>query len=75
MQLQPHFLFNTLHTISAFMQEGEIEAADRMISRLSDLLRLALESAGAQEVPLRQEMDFLRDIWRSSRSAFRTSCA
>ena len=60
MQLQPHFLFNTLHTISAFMQEGEIEAADRMISRLSDLLRLALESAGAQEVPLRQEMDFLR---------------
>ena len=60
MQLQPHFLFNTLHTISAFMQEGEIEAADRMISRLSDLLRLALESAGAQEVPLRQEMDFLQ---------------
>jgi sensor histidine kinase YesM len=60
MQLQPHFLFNTLHTISAFMQEGQIEDADRMISRLSDLLRLALESGGVQEVPLRQEMDFLR---------------
>jgi len=60
MQLQPHFLFNTLHTISAFMQEGEIEDADRMISRLSDLLRLALDGGGAHEVPLRQEMDFLK---------------
>jgi two-component system LytT family sensor kinase len=60
MQLQPHFLFNTLHTISAFMQEGEIDAADRMISRLSDLLRLALDSVHTQEVPLRQEVEFLQ---------------
>jgi two-component system, LytTR family, sensor kinase len=59
-QLQPHFLFNTLHTISAFMQEGEIESADRMITRLSDLLRLSLDSVHAQEVPLRQEIEFLQ---------------
>src|SRR5256886_9309459 len=58
MQLNPHFLFNTLHAISSLMQK-EVEAADQMITRLSDLLRYALESTDAQEVPLRQELDFL----------------
>jgi two-component system, LytTR family, sensor kinase len=59
MQLNPHFLFNTLHAISALMHK-DVEIADRMITRLSDLLRYALESTDAQEVPLRQELDFLR---------------
>lgn len=59
MQLNPHFLFNTLHAISSLMHQN-VEAADRMIVRLSDLLRYALESTDAQEVPLRQELDFLR---------------
>jgi LytS/YehU family sensor histidine kinase len=58
MQLQPHFLFNTLHAISALVHK-DVEAADRMLARLSDLLRLALESAGVQEVPLKQELEFL----------------
>ncbi len=58
MQLHPHFLFNTLHAISALMHR-DVEAADRMIARLSDLLRLTLENVGAQEVPLKQEMEFL----------------
>src|SRR5262249_52260530 len=58
MQLHPHFLFNTLHAISALMHR-DVEAADRMITRLNDLLRLTIESAGVQEVPLRQEMAFL----------------
>jgi len=59
MQLNPHFLFNTLHAISALMHK-DVEAADRMIARLSELLRYALESTEAQEVSLRQELDFLR---------------
>jgi sensor histidine kinase YesM len=59
MQLNPHFLFNTLHAISALMHK-DVNAADRMISRLSDLLRRALDSSEAQKVPLRQEIDFLR---------------
>jgi signal transduction histidine kinase len=58
MQLQPHFLFNTLHSISALMHR-DVEAADRMLTRLSDLLRLTLDSAGTPEVPLRQELAFL----------------
>ena len=59
MQLNPHFLFNTLHAISSLMHK-DVEAADRMITRLSDLLRYALEHTDAREVPLRQELDFLR---------------
>ncbi len=56
-QLQPHFLFNTLHAISTLMHR-DVDAAERMISLLGDLLRLTLEHAGRQEVPLRQELDF-----------------
>jgi two-component system LytT family sensor kinase len=58
MQLNPHFLFNTLHAISALMHK-DVEAADRMIARLSDLLRYALESTDEQEVTLGQEIQFL----------------
>jgi signal transduction histidine kinase len=58
MQLQPHFLFNTLHAISTLMHR-DAEAADRMISKLSELLRLSLEIKGPQEVPLRRELALL----------------
>lgn len=58
-QLNPHFLFNTLHAISALMHK-DVEAADRMLARLSDLLRHALESTDEQEVSLDQELNFLR---------------
>lgn len=59
MQLHPHFLFNTLHSISALLSR-DTEAARRMITRLGDFLRLTLENSGAQEVTLKQEMEFLR---------------
>ena len=57
-QLHPHFLFNTLHTISALMHR-DTEAADAMLARLSDLLRLTLERLGVQEIPLKDELEFL----------------
>ena len=58
MQLNPHFLFNSLHSISALMHQ-DAEAADRMMARLSDLLRAALEGSDTQEVSLREELEFL----------------
>jgi signal transduction histidine kinase len=58
MQLHPHFLFNTLNSISALIHQ-DVELADRMVARLGDLLRLALQHFGAEEVPLRQELEFV----------------
>ena len=58
MQLHPHFLFNTLHSISALLTQ-DTEAARRMITRLGDFLRLTLENSGSEEVTLQQEMEFL----------------
>lgn len=58
MQLHPHFLFNTLHSISALLTK-DTEAARTMITRLGDFLRLTLENSGSQEVTLEEEMQFL----------------
>lgn len=58
MQLHPHFLFNTLNAISALIRESPDEA-DEMVSRLGDLLRMTLETAGLQEVPFKKELEFL----------------
>jgi two-component sensor histidine kinase len=58
MQLNPHFLFNTLNAVSSLMLK-DVPAANKMISRLGELLRLTLENT-QQEVPLQQELDFLR---------------
>ncbi len=58
MQLHPHFLFNALNTVSALMHR-DVKAADRMIARLSELLRGALDHSSTQEVSLEEELAFL----------------
>jgi two-component system LytT family sensor kinase len=57
-QLQPHFLFNTLNSISALMLT-DVKAADRMITRLGDLLRISLETAETQMTTLSRELEFV----------------
>ncbi|HET7220986.1 MAG TPA: histidine kinase [Vicinamibacterales bacterium] len=68
-QLHPHFLFNTLHAISALMHR-DVEAADRTLMRLSDLLRLTLENIGQQEIPLQAELDFLTKYLQIEQTRF-----
>ncbi len=69
MQLQPHFLFNTLHAISTLMHR-DVEAADRMLARLSDLLRLTVDKIGVHEVSLKEELEFLRSYLQIEQTRF-----
>jgi LytS/YehU family sensor histidine kinase len=59
MQLQPHFLFNTLHTISNLASVDSTKA-QQMIARLSELLRLSLDHVSSEAIPVRRELDFLK---------------
>jgi len=68
-QLHPHFLFNTLNAISALMHR-DVEAADQMLARLSDLLRIALDMRGAQEVALKDELEFLQKYLEIEQTRF-----
>lgn len=58
LQLQPHFLFNTLHAIGVLNQEDPARAT-RMIASLGDLLRGSLDNRTAKEIPLEQELVLL----------------
>lgn len=60
MQLNPHFLFNAMNTVAMMVRKRENDDAVRTLAELSDLLRYVLEDTRAQEVPLRQELDFIR---------------
>jgi two-component system, LytTR family, sensor kinase len=60
MQIRPHFLFNTLNTISGLVRTDDKAAATTMLAGLGDLLRMLLRSDGAQEVPVRQELELIQ---------------
>jgi two-component system, LytTR family, sensor kinase len=59
MELNPHFLFNTLNTIAALVERGQQWPAVTMLARLGDLLRTTLEKGSDPEVPLERELEFL----------------
>jgi LytS/YehU family sensor histidine kinase len=68
-QLQPHFLFNTLHTISGLMH-NDVPRADLMIDRLSDLLRMSLRT-NAQQVTVKEELELLQKYLEIEQTRFR----
>jgi len=69
MQIHPHFLFNTLNSIAALLHK-DVEAADIMIARLGDFLRLTLKRSDAQTINFGQELEFLRCYLDIERTRF-----
>jgi len=69
-QLQPHFLFNTLHTVSSLMVD-DVPGARRVLASLGELLRLSIDSTSRQEIPLRDELEFVARYVDIQRARFR----
>ena len=69
MQLQPHFLFNTLNAIAVLIYRAP-EAAEQMVTQLSEMLRISLDRVGVQEVTLGQELEFLEKYLEIERTRF-----
>jgi two-component system LytT family sensor kinase len=59
-QLHPHFLFNSFNAVASLVRQRRNESAVEIIAQLSTLLRLAAERTGRQELPLDEELDFIR---------------
>jgi two-component sensor histidine kinase len=70
LQLQPHFLFNALHTVSSLML-SDVPTAQRVISALGDLLRTSLDHTARQETPLHEELAFVQRYLDIQRARFR----
>jgi two-component sensor histidine kinase len=70
MQLQPHFFFNALHTISSLMI-SDVPTAQRVISALGDLLRSSIDHTAHQEIPLREELAFVARYVDVQKARFR----
>ncbi|WP_374438544.1 sensor histidine kinase [Inhella sp.] len=60
-QLEPHFLFNSLNSVSALVRGQQPEAALSALARLADLLRYALRASRSDWVSVAEELDFVRD--------------
>jgi two-component system LytT family sensor kinase len=71
MQLQPHFLFNALHTIGQLIRTRQDDTAVAVVAGLGDLLRRVLDGATAQEVPLKQELEFITSYLEIEQIRFR----
>jgi len=69
MQINPHFLFNTLNSIASLVYVNP-RAADEMLGDLSELLRRSLDSMEAQEIPLAQELEFIGGYIRIEQKRF-----
>ncbi|MBU1099755.1 MAG: histidine kinase [Bacteroidetes bacterium] len=69
MQLQPHFLFNTLHAISSLMDEN-VQKARHTLTLLSQLLRQSLDNIGKQFITLREELEFLKNYLEIEQTRF-----
>ncbi len=70
MQLDPHFLFNTLNSIAVLMRH-DVEGAERMLHRLSELLQRTLRQGGRHEIALREELAYLRSYLEIEKTRFR----
>lgn len=75
MQLHPHFLFNTLHSVSALVLKNENRDAVKMINRLSELLRLTLDKIETQVLTLEDELEFTRRYLEIERIRFQDRLA
>ena len=69
MQLHPHFLYNTLNSISELIHHDPA-GAEAMVAQLGDLLRMTTDGAGATEVPLRRELEFAEAYLQIERTRF-----
>lgn len=70
MQLRPHFLFNSLHTVAGLVRSGQGATAVRLLAGLGELLRKVLKGDGEQLVPLRDELDFIERYLEIERVRF-----
>ena len=71
MQLNPHFLFNTMNSISSMMR-SDVEAADTMLERMSSMLRMSLDRGDAKLVPLTEEIEFIQLYLSIQKMRFQT---